>query len=461
MTRFSATRLPIRVQIMGLLVVTQLLAHVLTATVVGLSTPNMRTKQTDYAANLADPLLTALRVTSPGSDREAYAVFSRLADADARFALHNSLQLEDVELSGRIDPDLAQIVQTLIPPVWQNRATITSTGPSPWAWPWSADAALVVSVRLDDGNWVRYASGPHFILRSMPLIVLVPAILLLALPLMLLSIWAGSALVAPITSLARGSERFAADIASPPIPETGPEEVRRASRAFNAMRVRIRKLIDSRSQTLAAIGHDMRTPLTRLRLRLEAMDMGAATRAAEEDIRVLERMIDDALIFLESEQRPLVLGAIDVAVLAQTIVDDFGDTGHRVRYEGPLHLPFVCDHDHIRRVLENTIGNATKYADETLVRVTGEDDGSLTIHVADYGPGIAPEHREHVLEPFSRIESVRNGGESAGKSFGLGLAIARDLVTRHGGFLKLGQNLPEGLLVTISLPGAAAGHPRA
>lgn len=459
MTRLAIARLPIRLQIAVLLVVTQLLAHFVTIGVLELSTPNLRSRQADYVSTMADPLITALRLVSPASEDEAAALLVDLAETDPRFTVLSAPKPGDLALSENFDPDLARVVAGRVPPAWRDRVTITSTGPSPWSWRRAEEAALAVLVRLPDGRAVRYASDPHFLGPSLPTVVIVPALLLLALPLMLLSVWAGSALVAPITSLARGAERFSSDIASPPITESGPEEVRRASRAFNAMRVRIRKLIDSRSQTLAAIGHDMRTPLTRLRLRLEALDMGSTTSAAEEDIRSLERMIDDALVFLQSEQQPLVLGAIDVAVLAQTIVDDFADRGHRVRYEGPFHLPLVCDHDHIRRVLENLVGNATKYAEDTLVRVTGEDDGSLTIHVADYGPGIAPEHHEHVLEPFSRIETVRRGGESAGKSFGLGLAIARDLVTRHGGFLKLGQNVPEGLLVTIRLPAPAGGPP--
>lgn len=455
MKKLSIIGLPIRLQIASLLVVTQILAHLLTFGVINLSLSGAQDRHTEFAKTLVEPLIVALRLASPDEARESQVMFAKLAAADSRFSLLTSPPRATSGSRDFVDPVLEHAFRSLLPSNWKDSVAISSTGSSSWRWPGSPGIDFVALVRVADGVWLSYAAGQNLLLRTVPLIVLVPGVLLLALPLMLLSIWAGSSLVAPITALALGSERFAADIECPPIPETGPEEVRRASAAFNAMRIRIQKLINSRSQTLASIGHDMRTPLTRLRLRLEALDLGESASAAEKDIRILERMIDDALIFLRSEQHPLTLGAMDVAVLTQTIADDFTDQGHRVRYDGPLHFRLICDHDHVRRVLENIIGNAVKYADDTLVRLTSDDDGSVTICVADTGPGIAPEHREHVLEPFSRIESVRAGGPSAGSSFGLGLAIARDLVTRHGGFLRLEQNLPEGLLVTIHLP----GHP--
>ncbi len=463
MNGLSPLRWPIRWQIAMLLILTQVVAHVVTMTMIDLSTSTTGGGRGALAITAAEPMLTVLRMYEDAEGVGMAGGLARLVAVDARFRLDPQFPAEVVAPNRSVEPVMESAVLNSLPEYWRGRVQMfvdAGAGPSsPFP---MADFSM--AARLSSGEFLVFEASRDSFVQRVPRTVVLIGLLIMALTLMFLAVWAGNALVAPMGDLARGAERFAGDADSPDLPERGPVEVRRATRAFNRMRQRIRKLINDRSQTLAAIGHDMRTPLTRLRLRIELLDDdGSGKTLMENDVQVLERMIDDALGFLRSENRPLARDMVDIAALTRTVADECVDHGTRqgasIEYHGPQRLVASCDHDLMRRVLENVIGNAAKFAGDALVTVFDRMPRAVVIEVRDSGPGIPVDQRDRVLEPFTRIDGVRTGATHRSEGFGLGLAIARDLMERHGGTLGLSDNQPQGLVVTLTLPWAPGGGP--
>jgi signal transduction histidine kinase len=442
---------PIRWQIAALLIVTQIVAHLVTITMIDLSTARNGGGRIELAMGVSEPMLTALRMIDGADSRETMERLADLVAKDTRFRLQAGPPAGSTGSDTPLDATFDAALVDALPTFWQHRVNVynTEAGAISSAFPLSAFA---IAAELPTGAWLIFEPRRDSFLQNFPRTIVLLGLFILGSTLMFLSVWAGSSLVAPISRLAHGAERFAGDADATDLPERGPVEVRRATRAFNRMRQRIRKLINDRSQTLASIGHDMRTPLTRMRLRLELLDDSPAKVAIENDALVLERMIDDALGFLRSENRPLSRDLVDIAVLAKTVVDETADQGHRITYHGPQRVVVRCDHDLVRRVLENVIGNAAKFAGDAVVVVSDRKSDAVLIEVQDRGPGIPLEQRDKVLEPFARVEAVRSGSAQTPEGFGLGLAIARDLMERHGGTLDLSDNQPRGLTVTLTLP---------
>jgi signal transduction histidine kinase len=454
MSRMSPLQWPVRWQIVALLLATQFLAQVVTVLIIDAATARNGGGRNDLAISVSEPFLTALRMIPADGQPASVERLQALARLDNRFRLQDQPPVAGASPASTFDPEIQDAIEGALPAAWQGRVVIYPLNDS-WFPEMLPVRPFALSASLGDGSWFVFEARSDTFVQNMPRVVALLGLLILALPLAFLSIWAGVFLVSPIAALARGAERFSTDIDAPALPESGPVEVRRATHAFNLMRQKIRKLLSDRSQTLAAIGHDMRTPLTRLRLRVELLEPGETVTAIESDIASLERMIDDALGFLRSENRPLRIDQADVAILARTVVDDYADRGHTIGYDGPPRLVMACDHDLLRRALDNIVGNAAKFARSASVELstTGTD---VVFTVRDDGPGIPLDHREKVLEPFMRIDAVRSGIAQNTQGFGLGLAIARDLVDRHGGTLTLHDNQPVGLVVRMTLPMAPA-----
>jgi signal transduction histidine kinase len=450
MMKLNPSLWPIRWQIAALLILTQVVAHIATITTANLAISRTGDGKNDVALALMDPMLTVLKIAEVAGPERSDALLRGMVALDPRFTTRADLPAEP---EATIDDEVAAAVHRAAPQRWQDEVRVIATGKAPvLSLRPAAPFGIGLAAPLPSGGWLIFEPDQGSFIQNVPRIVAFFGFLILTLPLTLLLVWAGSALVAPIARLAQGAERFAETIDAPALPERGAVEVQQATRAFNRMRDRIRKLISDRSQTLASIGHDMRTPLTRLRLRLELVEQNDVTAHMDEDIRALERMIDDALEFLRSEHKPLALTPVDLAVLARTVTDEYADLGHSITFSGPHRVVATCDPELLRRTLDNVVGNAAKYATNTQVSLTECKAGQIRIEVRDDGPGIPLDHRERVLEPFARIESVRAGTAQNGKGFGLGLAIARDLVERHSGKLELTDNQPRGLTVTILLP---------
>ena len=276
----------------------------------------------------------------------------------------------------------------------------------------------------------------------------VSTVLFLFVSVTLLGVWAGRALSAPLSAFARAAENFSISQAAAPLPETGPEEIRAAAVALNHMRERITTLMNDRTRMLAAISHDLRTPITRLRLRSEYIENDAHRAETLHDLDQMQAMLESVLSFLSggSAAKPTL---VNVAALLQTICEQFSDCGHVVRYQGPIRASLLIRPSEISRTVTNLVENALRFGSEVDIRLTASTDQAI-IDVADDGPGI-PEHlRADMLKPFVRGDEARTMNEKSG--FGLGLSIAQAMVYGHGGELSLHDNTPHGLLVRIKLP---------
>lgn len=306
---------------------------------------------------------------------------------------------------------------------------------------------MLVSVRLDDGSWVNFSSSALGAMQhadwSVLAITICFAVGIGVIALLLLR-WA----TRPLRDLAIAAERFSLDQTPQPIPESGPAEVRRAARAFNTMRERIRRLVSERMQALAAVSHDLRTPITRLRLRSELLDDEVARELMDSDLREMEEMIDSTLEYLRGGTSTETVRPIDIVSVVETIVDEHIDLGNSVSLSGLSHGPVMGRVLSLKRAFSNIIGNAVKYGDSASVEIS-EADGNLLITVEDDGPGIAARDMERVFQPFVRLEESR--GRQTGGS-GLGLTIALAIIRSHGGRIEL-ENRPEGgLRVSLLLP---------
>lgn len=263
----------------------------------------------------------------------------------------------------------------------------------------------------------------------------------------LLGVWAGRALSSPLSAFARAAENFSLNRSSAPLPENGPEEIRSAARALNRMRERITTLMNDRTRMLAAISHDLRTPITRLRLRSEYIEDPAQRMQTVRDLDQMQSMLESVLSLLRNES-PVKPTLVDVAALLQMVSEQFSDSGHAVTYSGPDRAAFVLRPDEIIRAVTNLVQNATRFGTQVDVALSISGD-RLVIDVSDDGPGIPDDRKAAMLEPFVRGEEARTMDETAG--FGLGLSIAQAIVTAHDGTLVLLDNEPRGLRVRLEL----------
>jgi signal transduction histidine kinase len=286
-----------------------------------------------------------------------------------------------------------------------------------------------------------------------PLTLLLFSLALIAVLLIAFLFWAARAITAPLARLAGAAESFALDRDPSPLPEgAGPYEVRAASKALNQLQSRVRTMIDNRTRMLAAISHDLRTPITRMRLRAEFIDQGETRELMLRDLDQMDRMVRAALSYLREGPSVSHRELIDIASLLQTICNDFFDLGGDVSYNGPNRLLVRCDIDEIRRAVTNLIENSLRYAG---TRVTVElrtmAESLIVIDVIDHGPGIPSDVKEAMLAPFVRGDAgVFAKDRTTG--FGLGLAIAKSAAEAHGGKLCLLDALPTGLVARLQLP---------
>jgi signal transduction histidine kinase len=306
-----------------------------------------------------------------------------------------------------------------------------------------------VAIALPDGALVSAKIQPEqrqrwFWIGSWPVTLLFAVI-----SVTLLGLWAARALTAPLSSFAKAAENFSLNGAAAPLPERGPEEIRSVAKALNRMRERITTLIDDRTKMLAAISHDLRTPITRMRLRSEFIEDDTHRSRMLDDLDQMRTMLESVLSFLRNDRRLELMTLADIATTLQQITYQFADMGHKVIYDGPEHAMATVRPDDLNRSITNLVENAVRFGAEVTIRLRMSAD-TVTIEVEDDGPGISDARKDVMLEPFVRGDDARNMDEAAG--FGLGLSIARTVALAHGGELSLNDRQPHGLIVRIELP---------
>ncbi|MGL4404377.1 MAG: histidine kinase dimerization/phospho-acceptor domain-containing protein, partial [Notoacmeibacter sp.] len=315
--------MPLRWQFAALLVATQITAQAVTMSFTDSLSGMFGLGRESFAADALAPFTTTIAIAERLQSAERDAVIDAAIKSDSRLSLRRNVPATDVQtdiyskavlrrVQGRLSNDINRTI-VILP------RSVEGVLPAPFL----VDAAY----NIDGQKWLVFSAGSGSSLLSIPIMVGALTIALIATPLAFIAIWIGSALVSPMTALANGAERFSRNLSGSDIPETGPKEVRALAGSFNAMRTRIRKLVDDRSRMLAAVSHDMRTPLTRLRLRIESVDDVEAREAMIDEVKRIDAMINSALTFLRTQKETVKLARIDVAVLARTISDEHVDLG--------------------------------------------------------------------------------------------------------------------------------------
>lgn len=259
-------------------------------------------------------------------------------------------------------------------------------------------------------------------------------------------IWALRMIVAPLAKLAKQAERFPGSACQQILIEEGPLEVRNLTRALNRMQVRISSMLEARSQISAAISHDVRTILTRVRMRSEFIDDKSIRAKMLQDLDLMDSMLYKNLQRLRENRLATEYRLVDLNSIIQTVVHHFSDSGHRVNYDGAGRQMIVGSSVDLQRIFNNLIENAVKYAGAAGVVLTEPSADVVQIDVMDEGPGISPRDKQRLIEPYRRGAAAAQGG------VGLGLSIAHSLVEQANGQLRLIDREPRGLIVRITLP---------
>lgn len=316
--------------------------------------------------------------------------------------------------------------------------------------------SVVIGLRFPDGAWLnqRFELEPLHPWNS-PFFLI--AFLMMTATAGVMTVWAVRRLTAPVALLAAAADRLGRDVNAPDLPASGPSEIVTAAGAFNTMALRIRRFVHDRTLMLTAIGHDLRTPITRMRLRSEFVEDEALRTRMQSDLDELEAMVAATLAFGRDAVATEAASRIDIAELLRTILDETADarpaSAAGLSMAGPEHLAISARPLSLKRALTNLILNAVNYGRAAHVRLIPPQrmaEGlDLTITIDDEGPGIAEEQMERMFQPFQRMEESRSR-ETGG--VGLGLPIARNILRAHGGDVVL-RNRPEGgLRAVVTLP---------
>jgi signal transduction histidine kinase len=307
---------------------------------------------------------------------------------------------------------------------------------------------VVAQIVLDDGATATFlAQVPQEPLGRLKR--LVPHLLLWVLIFFALAALAVRLITRSLERLARAADRVGADPEGPPVAESGPTEVRRVIRAFNRMQAQVRGYVLERTRLLGAISHDLRTPLTRIRLRAELLPDPELRAKFVRDVAEMEAMAESALDFTRTLGADARRQPVDIGALIESLSKDWRETGGEVTVEGAPQSAVSAHPEALRRCLNNLIENALRYGERAHLQV--EDDGAeLRIAVGDEGPGIPEPELERVFEPFFRLEPSRNRARGGA---GLGLSIARNIARWHGGDVRLRNRAAgTGLIAELWLP---------
>lgn len=380
----------------------------------------------------------SLIASTPTNDRAAVAAAA--SQPDLHLAIRESPLVLQQESE---DSDLEVLRQLMeLELGWPSPTVIAGTPAAT-----SPDArVVVVETELPDGLWL-VMTVPDDARRAnyFDLAVVFGSLSVL---IGFVSVIAARRLARPISTFARAAERFGVDSTAAPIAEGGPRELRIAIRAFNRMQERLKRYVDDRTQMLAAMSHDLRTPLNRLRLRAEFIEDSEQQRKMFADLEAMKLMIEQTLAFARDDASREPRRLVDVGVLVEDVCEDAADAGAPVSYAGPRGVNVCCRPAALSRAVANLVDNAVKYAGAARVCLLQAPD-RIVISIEDHGPGIPADECEKVFAPFYRLDRSRNldtGG------VGLGLSVARTIAREHGGDITLANRSDHGLCVRVELP---------
>lgn len=332
-------------------------------------------------------------------------------------------------------------------------------GPPPFRSRLDPQQIVVLWLRLADRSWLSVRLPLRDLLPPPPFYPWTPWVLAFV-TIIAISLLAARGISRPLQRFADAAERLGVNIETMPLAESGPGEIRSVTRSFNLMQARLKRFVDDRTQMLAAISHDLRTPLSRLRMRAEAQQAGFEQRKNLADLDLMDRMIAATLSFARDDVAGEARVKVDLASLAQSVCDEITDAGGTATYLGPAYLEIEAAPLSLMRAITNVAENAVKYGGHAEVTMAARAS-RIEITVADSGPGIPPDLQERVFEPFYRLDPARSPdgdlaaiGEMGGT--GLGLAIARHAFRAHGGDISLANRPAGGLVATLSLPRVSA-----
>lgn len=432
MPRFSILRMDrIAVQIAVVMVAALMVVHAVTAAVFYV----MRDSR-DARGDHPDQVAAFARLLDATADDRRAAVIGDFAKAFPRIGLRRvpAEETAAIEWDGSNVPAPPPLRGTGL----RRGKLMDSSLPAP---------GFLMAFRLTDGAVIAANLPPP---PPMPFFgPFTQSVALIALCAILLAWWASSSLTRPLRAFEEAAQQFSLNMEAQALSERGPREIRTVAHALNRMQARIKTLINDRTRVLAALSHDLRTPLTRLRLRAEFIPDNNLQQATLADIAQMQAMVDSALIYLRDGAKRPAFTRVDVATILQGACGDFGDMGKDVTYEGPDHAIVLGDFESLQRAFANLIDNAVRYGHRARVRLT-EGGDRVAIAIADAGPGIAESLKEDVFEPFVRGDAAR--GMDATSGFGLGLPIAKAVIASHGGRLELVNGEEGGLIVRVDLP---------
>jgi signal transduction histidine kinase len=323
---------------------------------------------------------------------------------------------------------------------WRALAPATASGNN------ADEEPFVIAISLQDGGFAEF--HPQRIPTAFRWLQLATSIASIVLVSSVLSLWFARRLSRGLARFADAAEEFGRSAEAPPLPETGPVELNLATGAFNRMQERLRRFVHDRTQMLAAISHDLRTPLTRMRLRAEFVEDDVQRDKMLHDIGEMESMIAETLAFARDDVTSEAHREEDLDELLDTLCASLGETGPQIDYTAIGPVLIRCRPMALKRAFANLLENATKYGGQAHV-VLRETPGHVVVEIDDEGPGIPSEMLEAVFQPFFRLESSRNRDTGG---VGLGLSVARTIIRGHGGDITLANRPEGGLRATATLP---------
>lgn len=332
---------------------------------------------------------------------------------------------------------------TDLPPRWAHHSLLIKPLSPP---------ILVTQIKLAEREWIYVAALiPHPTFLAKTEFISFERMIFLSLMIvcvLLISFFAVRWLTEPLAKLSKAADDLGRDLDHPPIDEAGSKEMIATARTFNAMQQRLKRYIDDRARLFSAISHDLKTPITRLRLRAEMLDDEAQREKFSSDLEELEVMVVGALQCAKDTELDEVQSPTNLMDIINKLKRDVKDAGHSISIQGKIHKPFMGKPLALKRCLTNLIDNAIFYGEQADIKLIDTED-EIQIIIRDYGPGISENEQDQVFEPYYRVEKSRNRNTGG---TGLGLGIARSIAKAHGGELMLDNHPESGLVVTVKLP---------